>query len=191
MYERREVKDLIAYLRVAVHPRDEISLRRVINYPTRGIGDVTLARLERNALARGGMLWDAVARADILSDIAPATKESLRSFVGIVQAARSTLEKGAPLVEVAQKVAAAVKLKEDILAAGPTAIAAGRRWGNVEAFYRTLEKSGAKGLGESSAVLARMMLIFSGEEEEDNDRVTLCPLRGSKGLEFGTVFFIG
>ncbi len=191
VYERREVKDLIAYLRVAVHPRDEISLRRVINYPTRGIGDVTLARLERNALARGGMLWEAVARADILSEIPHATKESLRSFVGIVQGARSALERGATLVEVAQKVAGAVKLKEDIVAAGPTAIAAGRRWGNVEAFYRTLEKSGAKGLGESSAVLARMMLNFSSDEEEDSDRVTLSTLHGSKGLEFGTVFFVG
>ncbi|MBL8601467.1 MAG: UvrD-helicase domain-containing protein [Myxococcales bacterium] len=191
VYERREVKDLIAYLRLAVHPSDEISLRRVINYPTRGIGEVTIARLERSALVRGISLFAACERADILEDLSPSIKESIRGFVGIVRGARASLEKNNTLHDVAQQTAVAVKLKEDIIAAGPTAIAAGKRWGNVDYFFKSLEKSEARGVGESSTVLARMMLNFGSNEEEDTDRVTLSTLHGSKGLEFGTVFFIG
>ena len=191
VYERKEVKDLIAYLRLAVHPDDEISVRRVLNYPARGIGDATVARIERYAMARGCTLFTALERVDAISDIPHGTKDAVRAFTGIVLAARAKLQAKAGLTEVAQDVARAIKLKEDIIAAGPSAVIAGRRWGNVEAFYRTLERADATGLGEASAVLARLMLRFSEEEDDREDRVTLSTLHGSKGLEFGTVWFLG
>jgi DNA helicase-2/ATP-dependent DNA helicase PcrA len=191
VYERKEVKDLIAYLRLAVHPDDEISARRVLNYPARGVGDATVARVERFALARGCALFTALERVDTISDIPQSTKESIRAFTGVVLAARAKLQEKAPLVEVAQQVARAIKLKDDIIAAGPSAIVAGRRWTNVETFYRTLERADATGLGEASAVLARLMLRFSEEDEDREDKVTLSTLHGSKGLEFGTVWFLG
>src|SRR4029077_4502099 len=56
-FERKEVKDVIAYLRVALNPRDELALRRVINYPARGIGATTVERLVAAAVARHGSLW--------------------------------------------------------------------------------------------------------------------------------------
>ncbi|MEZ4394854.1 MAG: UvrD-helicase domain-containing protein [Polyangiales bacterium] len=191
VYERKEVKDLIAYLRLAVHPDDEISLRRVLNYPTRGIGDATVARVERYALARGCTLFTALERIDSISDIHASTKDAVRAFTGVVLAARAKLQSKTPLLEVAQQVTRAVKLKEDILAAGPSAIIAGRRWGNVESLYKTLERADAATIGEASAVLARLMLRFSEEDEDREDKVTLSTLHGSKGLEFGTVWFIG
>ncbi len=191
VYERREVKDLIAYLRVSLHPQDEIAVRRVVNYPARGVGDATLARLERFALARGVTLYQAVERAGEIDDIPAHTKEALRSFTSVVRAAKERIHAGAPLLDVARQVAAAIKLKEDIVAAGPTAVAAAKRWTNVEMLYRTLEKSDAKTPGEASQVLTRLTLRFADEEEEDGERVTLSTLHGSKGLEFGTVYFIG
>ena len=191
VFERREVKDLIAYLRVSLHPSDEISVRRIINYPARGVGDVTLARLERHARARGTTLFHAVEHADTIDDIAAATKESLRAFVHILHATKQRIHEGIPLVDVARQVAGAIRLREDITAAGPTAIAAGKRWGNVEALYRALEKAEASTPGEASQVLARLTLRFAEEEDEQGDRLTLSTLHGSKGLEFGTVYFIG
>ena len=59
-FERKEVKDVIAYLRVALNPRDELALRRVINYPARGIGATTVERLVAAAHARHASLWDAL-----------------------------------------------------------------------------------------------------------------------------------
>ena len=59
-FERKEVKDVIAYLRVALNPRDELALRRVINYPARGIGATTVERLVAAAQARHATLWDAL-----------------------------------------------------------------------------------------------------------------------------------
>ncbi len=191
VFERREVKDLIAYLRISLHPQDEIAVRRVVNYPTRGVGDVTLARLERFALVRGITLFSAIERAGEIDDINASTKESLRNFVGIVKATREKIHAHTALVDVAKSVCGAIKLKEDIVAAGPTAVAAAKRWTNVEMLYRTLEKSDAKTPGEVSQVLTRLTLRFAEEEEDQGDRVTLSTLHGSKGLEFGTVYFIG
>jgi superfamily I DNA/RNA helicase len=191
VYERREVKDLIAYLRVSLHPRDEIAVRRVINYPTRGVGDVTLARLERFAVARGLTLFKAAEQADAIEDIPANAKEGIRSFLAVVRAAKEKIHAGTPLLDVAKQLAGAIKLKEDIIAAGPTAIAAGKRWTNIEMLYRTLEKADAKTPGEASQVLTRLTLRFADEEEDQGDRVTLSTLHGSKGLEFGTVYFIG
>jgi superfamily I DNA/RNA helicase len=66
-FERKEVKDAIAYLKLAVHPRDEIALRRIINYPARGIGAGTLEKLAEHAKARGITLFDACKQARALS----------------------------------------------------------------------------------------------------------------------------
>ena len=191
VFERREVKDLIAYLRVSLHPRDEIALRRVVNYPARGVGDATLGRLERHALVRGGTLMQAVEQADAIADIPAATKESLRAFIAVLRDSKQLIHAGKQLADVAKHVAGAIKLKEDIIAAGPTPIAAGKRWTNVEMLYRTLEKAGATTPGEASAVLTRLTLHFAEEDDESGDKVTLSTLHGSKGLEFGTVFFVG
>jgi DNA helicase-2/ATP-dependent DNA helicase PcrA len=137
------------------------------------------------------MLSQAVEQADAIADIPAATKEALRTFTGVLQSAKKLIHAGTPLLDVAKSVAGAIKLKEDIIAAGPTPIAAGKRWTNIEMLYRTLEKSGASTAGEASAVLARLTLHFAEEDDEQGDKLTLSTLHGSKGLEFGTVFFIG
>ncbi|TAK18320.1 MAG: hypothetical protein EPO40_37730 [Myxococcaceae bacterium] len=191
VYERREVKDLIAYLRLAVYPHDEISFRRVVNYPARGIGDVTLHRLEKYSLARGVALLETAEHSATIPDLSASTRESLLAFARIVRATRVQLEKGVGLSTVAAQVARTIKLKEDIFAAGPTAVVASRRWGNVEQLLKTMDKAAATTIGEVGAVLQRLTLRFAEEEEQHQDQVTLSTLHGSKGLEFGTVFFLG
>ncbi|MEZ4405287.1 MAG: 3'-5' exonuclease [Polyangiales bacterium] len=191
VYERREVKDLLAYLRLALHPSDEISLRRVINSPARGVGDATLSRLEKHALARGATLFNAVVNADAVPELPANVRESLAAFAKVLKATRVHLERGAPLAEVARQVIRAVGMKEDIIAAGPTAVAAGKRLGNLDALLRTMDKYEGKTAAEASTFITRLSLRFGDDEEEDTERVTLSTLHGSKGLEFGTVFFIG
>jgi DNA helicase-2/ATP-dependent DNA helicase PcrA len=191
-YERREVKDLTAYLRLALHPQDEISFRRVVNYPARGIGDVSFERIERYARARGLSLFEAAQQADAIKDLDDRARHALGQFTALVVATRERIERKEPLADVARAVAAAIDLRGDITSAGPTPAVATRRWGNIEELYRTLARIPAEG-GATAArqALARLSLRFAEEEEEGDDRVVLSTLHGAKGLEFSLVFLIG
>ena len=190
-YERREVKDLTAYLRLAVHPQDEISFRRVVNYPTRGVGDVSLEHLERHARARAMSLFDAAASASSIRTLEERTQRSLATFVGVVHGAKEQIDRGTALVDVAKAVADAIELRADITDAGPTPAAAAKRMLNLESFYKTLAKLPKGGPAEARQALARLSLRFAEEEDATEDRVTLSTLHGSKGLEFGIVLFLG
>jgi superfamily I DNA/RNA helicase len=190
-YERREVKDLTAYLRLAVHPQDDIAFRRVVNYPTRGIGDTSFERIERHARARGTHLFEAARAGRAIKDMDERAGRSLEGFVALIERTRAGVQEGTRLADVARKLASEVGLYADIMAAGPTEATATKRWGNVEDFFRTLERFTETGLKEARSILAKLSLKFSEEEEDEGQRVILSSLHGSKGLEFALVFLVG
>jgi|LNFM01.1.fsa_nt_gb superfamily I DNA/RNA helicase len=190
-YERREVKDLSAYLRLAVHLQDDISFRRVVNYPTRGIGETSFERIERHARAHGKHLFEASKHWHSIKDLDDRAGRSLEAFVKTIETARTQVEEGKPLVETAKWLANEIGLYADIMAAGPTEATATKRWGNIEEFYRTLERIPCTSLKEARSALARLSLRFSEEEEDPGQQVVLSSLHGSKGLEFSLVFLVG
>jgi len=90
-YDRAEVKDVLAYLRLCHNPADELALRRVINVPARGIGDKTVTRLEAQARLGGIPLWQAVQNAVDDADLLPAaTRKRLANFVTLIEGLRRT-----------------------------------------------------------------------------------------------------
>jgi DNA helicase II / ATP-dependent DNA helicase PcrA len=89
-FERKEVGDAIAYLRVAAHPRDEIALRRIINYPARGIGRTTIIKVAELAQQRGGTFVKMMADVDV-ADVGAAAQKSIAQFASIIGTARETL----------------------------------------------------------------------------------------------------
>jgi superfamily I DNA/RNA helicase len=190
-YERREVKDLSAYLRLAVHLQDDIAFRRVVNYPTRGIGDTSFERIERHARARGIHLFEAAQSWHSIKDLDDRAGRSLEGFVKIIERAREKVENGDLLVDVGKHLAGEIGLYADIIAAGPSEATATKRWGNIEDFYKTLERFTGKGLKEARTALAKLSLRFSEDEEDEGAKVILSSLHGSKGLEFSLVFLIG
>ncbi|MBL8679057.1 MAG: UvrD-helicase domain-containing protein [Myxococcales bacterium] len=190
-YERREVKDLSAYLRLAVHLQDDISFRRVVNYPTRGIGDTSFERIERHARAHGKHLFEASKNWHSIKDLDDRAGRSLEMFVKIVETTRAQIEEGKTLVETAKWLANEIGLYADIMAAGPTEATATKRWGNIEEFYRTLERIPCTSLKDARSALAKLSLRFSEEEEDPGQQVVLSSLHGSKGLEFSLVFLVG
>jgi DNA helicase-2/ATP-dependent DNA helicase PcrA len=192
-FERKEVKDLIAYLRVVLNPGDEMSLRRIVNYPARGIGDVALDRLTSYATAHDLTLWNVVVKPHAVRDLPPAAMEGCRSLVRIVEAMRLRLDTFSP-ASVARALTGEIGLKEDITAGSASPQAAARRWGNVEGllnvFFRREEQG--KGDRERFAEFLRLLALRQdGEEEEATDRVTLTTIHGAKGLEWRVVFLIG
>ena len=189
-FERKEVKDVIAYLRVALNPRDELGLRRVLNYPARGIGAQTVERLV--AAAHGGhqTLWDALASTEVHG----AAKAGIASFTAAVSRVRTALDTGLDLVATARGLIEDIGLYDDLRAAAGSMSAAQRRIDNVENLLGSLKRFSDKGKGADKLgeYLRHLSLDTSNDEKhEDGDKVVLTTLHGAKGLEFPVCFMIG
>ncbi|RMI15559.1 MAG: ATP-dependent DNA helicase PcrA, partial [Calditrichaeota bacterium] len=87
-YERKEIKDILAYLRLIANPRDSVALRRIINFPTRGIGTVTLGRLEAFALKHQIGVYEAARRVDEVKELSINARKRIREFVETIDALR-------------------------------------------------------------------------------------------------------
>jgi DNA helicase-2/ATP-dependent DNA helicase PcrA len=194
-FERKEVKDVLAYVKLALNPSDEISLRRVVNYPARGIGEATLEKLALHAARRQWPLWQAVERVDALDDVPGAARDGCRALAQLVTDARRDLfGVKKPPSEVARAIVERVGLKSEIDTGSPSVDAAGKRWANVEGVLATLARREArdgKTTDGLSAFLHTLTMDIESETEDARDLVTLSTLHGSKGLEFDVVFLIG
>jgi superfamily I DNA/RNA helicase len=217
-FERKEVKDVLAYLRVALNPRDELALRRVINYPARGIGATTVERLVAAAHARHATLWDALRGAisgtgtlpgmDVdlprepdeparhgvdVGDLRGAARNGILELVHVVSELGGSLEEGADVVSATRTLIEDIRLYDDLRAAAASMAAAQRRIDNVEGLLGTLGRFAERGRGrEALAEYLRLLsLETSQEKEEGGDRVVLTTLHGAKGLEFPVCFMIG
>ena len=201
-FERKEVKDVLAYMKVALNRADEISLRRIVNYPARGIGDTSIERLSAHALGKGWSLWEAIERVDALDGVVNAAREGCKELEGAVAELRKKIVidkvRGS---EAARWLCERIGLRKDLEVASGSVSAAARRWGNVEALFQsftTREKreveAGGDPTGEAGlASFLRALSLDSQDdgEEDKTDRVTLSTLHGAKGLEFEVVFLIG
>ncbi len=186
-FERKEVKDVIAYLRVALNPRDELALRRVLNYPARGIGATTVEKLVAAAQAQHQTLWDALAS----TEVHPAARAGLTAFATAVTRVRSALEGGIDAVAATRTLIEDIALYDDLRAASPSMSAAQRRIDNVEGLLGSLQRFAERGRGALGEYLRLLTLETSDDREEGGDKVVLTTLHGAKGLEFPVCFMIG
>ncbi|MFO0737885.1 MAG: 3'-5' exonuclease [Labilithrix sp.] len=200
-FERKEVKDLLAYLKLALNRADEISLRRIANYPPRGIGDTSMEKLTQQATARGWSLWEAFERVDALDGISGPARDGCKELEKLVADMRKKLMiQRLPASQIARELCDSIGLKKEIDATSPNPNASARRWGNVESLFGTFTRreqrvrdKGSDETAERELMNFLHHLTMSSEEEEDEpgNMVTLSTLHGSKGLEFDVVFLIG
>lgn len=206
-FEKKEVKDALAYLRVVANPRDELSLRRILNYPARGIGDATIERLERFGKARRHTfahvalqtLPNEIAQ---LPDVPDAAREGARRLSNAIERARASLGT-APLPLLTRQLYDDVGLRAELQdgkdeGAPPKEgekSAKRVRWENVEFLLRSIERfenMPAETKPSLATFLARLTIRRDEENEnEPGDEVTLSSLHSSKGLEWPVVFLIG
>ena len=180
-YDRREIKDALAYLRAAVNPSDEVSLKRVVNLPARGIGDRTIAKLD-DAAARGDTsLAEVIDRAESLG-VRGTARGGLQQFRELMGRARTRIDEGpAAVLEVALNESGYIQALHDE--------------GTVESDGRLEhleELAGAAAEFEScDEFLEQVSLVSDVDEMTDASQVSLMTLHSAKGLEFDIVFVTG
>lgn len=188
-YDRAEVKDLLAYLRVAINPADDMSLLRIINTPARGIGKTTITRLLDLAAQHGQSLWG-VLEGEGLGTIGNAAQKRLVGFRTLMSDLREVATSDAPLgeigAELVERTGYAEVLKHDDT---PEADA---RFQNVQELVASMDEFHRE---HPDAVLADFLenvtLHTSADERSDGDRVTLMTVHAAKGLEFPIVMVTG
>jgi superfamily I DNA/RNA helicase len=188
-FERKEVKDVLAYLRVALNPRDELALRRVINVPARGIGATTVDKLVAASQGRRQTLWDVL----LNTEVHPGARTGLAALVAAVDGLRKRLDDGLDVVSAARGLVDDIGLYDDLRAGAASLSAAQRRIDNVEGLFGSLTRFAERGRGRDQLAehLRLLALETSDEREQAGDRVVLTTLHGAKGLEFPVCFMIG
>lgn len=184
-YQRREIKDLVAYLRIMMNPEDEVSLKRIMNVPPRGIGPKTLERLDEVARLKGYSLYQALQEAPAREDLPRAVRNKAREVASLLEGLRALMSE-LPLANLASHIIEGTNYMEYLQAQGPEGLT---RMENVKEFLGMLKRSGVDDLKE---FLDRVALLTDIDEYEDGfNRVSLMTLHSAKGLEFPVVFMVG
>jgi superfamily I DNA/RNA helicase len=181
-YDRREVKDALAYLRSVVNPADEVSVKRVLNVPKRGVGDSTVGRLDTYAAGHGFTFMEALRRADD-SGASTRAQKGIEQFLTVIDTAAERVDEGPARVL-------------EALLDGSGYVAELQAEHSVEAEGRLenlAELIGAAADFETvDEFLEQVSLVADTDElDEDDSYVVLMTLHSAKGLEFPNVFIIG
>lgn len=189
-YDRAEVKDLLAYLRVMTNPADDMSLLRIINTPARGIGKTTITRLLDLASQRGRSLLDILGDETALDNFGSAARKRLATFARLMDDLRDVAASGAPLGEIGAELVKQSGYGE-MLQHDDTP-EADARFQNVQELVASMDELQRE---RSEATLADFLenvtLQTSADEKVGGDRVTLMTVHAAKGLEFPVVMVTG
>ena len=189
-YDRREIKDLLAYLRLLVNPADTVSLLRVINVPKRGIGKTTIQRLTDAANQLGIPLWDVVSDPEAVRSLGGRSAKGLLQFCDLVNDLQARSRDVAPS-ELIQQVMEKSGYVSELIADG-TDEAEERRRNLQELVNAALQYQEENEEGDLEGFLATAALSSDADSKDTAvDRVTLMTLHSSKGLEFPVVCLVG
>ena len=199
-YDRKEIKDLLAYFRIVINPEDEQALLRIINYPARGIGKTTIDRLIVSADEHKASIWRCIANNVFPADFNMGTINKIRDFVIMIKSFQSLQEK-MNAFDLAKHITNSIGLikvlKEDDSPEGESRVE------NVEELLNAIMEFSDKQVDETTGEAARVDLVQFMEdvalltdsemkkEEENPDYVSLMTIHAAKGLEFPYVYVAG
>jgi DNA helicase-2/ATP-dependent DNA helicase PcrA len=192
-YDRREIRDLLAYLKLIANPRDDEAFRRAIGVPKRGLGDTTIEALGVNATAAGTSLLEAAGNPILTASLRPAARTALADFAAMI-ARLTTQSRESSVDELLRALVSAINYEAALKAEGPEGE---DRLENVESLIEgaaefVVEEGGEVGLTPLDHYLQRTTLVAGIDVLDPNaDAVTLMTLHNAKGLEFRNVFIAG
>jgi len=192
-FDRSEVRDALAYLKVCAAPDDEVSLARVVNVPSRGIGDASLERIHAWAAERRKPLFAALEAAPGVEGLPRGAGERMAEFAALIRRYGEAFRGGAGLGATARRLVHEVGLVEHARGTVKSAEAAARKADGIEGVLRSLEQYEQRTTRKPTLPiwLARLALDSREEEADAAGGVTLMTLHAAKGLEFPVVFLVG
>ena len=198
-YKRKEIKDVLAYFRLVVNPKDEEALLRVINYPKRGIGSSTMDKLKIMADQQNSSLWDVMCSLTPYSGIASSTVNRITSFTQMIKAAAVDLEKK-DAYEMAMDIAKASGVLTHLYQERGDDEGL-MRFEHVEELLNGIQDFVQAENDEEDANALRTLPVFmedialytdaDDKDKQDGDFVSLMTIHAAKGLEFPYVFIVG
>ena len=207
-YDHKEIKDILAYIRLVINPKDDEAFKRVVNYPARGIGDTTVGRIAQLAQAQGKSMWEAVdalvAEAATLGDAMQKTiARKVTEFVNLirslaqVRAEKNLYDFG---LELASRTGILAQYRLENTPEATSAI------DNIEELLNSMQlfteqceaeiRNGEREAEQQPTVeewLQNIMLLtdMDNKEEEGDDKVTLMTVHSAKGLEYKYIYIVG
>ena len=194
-YQRKEIKDLLGYFRLTVNPYDEEALRRIINYPARGIGQTSLSKLEEIAASQDKRIWDILLSIDDHSVLFnQGTIRKLKAFTVLINGYRDNLQT-MEAFDLAYSIAESSGIMKDLhYQNSPENLS---KWENlqeilngIKEFVESQEEAKDTTL-ESFLQSVSLLTDADSEKEEDRDKVTIMTAHAAKGLEYRFVYVTG
>lgn len=189
-YERKEIKDVLAYLRSVANPSDTVSLLRVINYPLRGIGEATIARLRQASFESGRTFFETLALADQVAGLSPRQAKAVQGFHLFISK-YINLKSQISLTELANSLIEETEIIQNFKQEGtPDALS---RIDNIRELLNAVHEYAQANEGARlEGFLEEVSLVSDIDSWEDrSNAVTLMTLHSAKGLEFPVVFLAG
>lgn len=189
-YERKEIKDILAYLRLLANPTDEVSLLRILNYPTRGIGDVTVEHVRMFSILHSMSIFDSLKRIEEITELTDRAKSGLVQFRALIekfQMLRPQMTFSELARSLVDELGILTAFKEERTAESMS------RWENVQELLSAVsEFSHEKPNATLELFLEEVALVSDIDTwEGEKNSVTLMTLHASKGLEFPVVIIAG
>lgn len=193
-YQRKEIKDLLAYYRLCINPNDEEAFKRIINYPTRGIGATTIQRLNVFANEKNTSIWEVINHLDESEiNINKGTQKKLKEFALLINSfIINTKKKDA--YTVAEEIAKQTGLFNDLYTdKSPEGVS---RFENIQELLNAIKdfsETAEKGTNKLPDFMEDVALLTDQDKETDDDfnKVTLMTVHAAKGLEFPYIFVVG
>ncbi|MBK9938514.1 MAG: UvrD-helicase domain-containing protein [Chitinophagaceae bacterium] len=195
-YQRKEIKDLVAYLRIIVNPRDEEALKRIINYPARGVGKTTIDKLVLSANTNNISMWEVLEKANEFGFRA-GTFTALEEFVTMIKSFASMLTKQ-NAYEVAFHVGKQTNLVKELF--NDRSTEGVQRYENIQELLNSIKEWTESPDNEDGELVDKSLASYlqqitlltdADEKDPDADTVKLMTIHAAKGLEFSCVFAAG
>jgi len=197
-FDRREIKDFLAYIKMFINPNDDVSLLRIANVPTRGLSDVTMERLLSASQERQCSVYSAMCNPMVTTSLQPRTRQAVEAFVELIRKTREPVESGQPLSLAmwAEGFLTQTGYIEDLRRSEKEPEAGENRVRNLKDLAATLDDGQAVSQEPSRRLdtfLEELTLDSDREQDKEpqGDVVTLITMHSCKGLEFPHVYIVG
>lgn len=196
-YQRKEIKDIIAYFRLVVNPADEEAFRRIINYPTRKIGDTTVSKIYSKSYEAGTSMWEVICNPlEYQLDVNSRTLGYITAFKELIEQFASKKDT-VDAYELGREIIEASGIKKDLYSDSTPEFVS--RQENLEEFLSALSEfvEGRREEGDEHLFLVdylqevSLLSDLDSDNGEESSRVTMMTIHSAKGLEFPTVFVVG